>query len=163
MRMATAPGVAWSFPPPICTSWRVESLQTTGPYRTRERNPWASASSRPPASPGTVRLCLCEIKIFEGLHSNKCSPSTLLCGRRVLFGPLGVFHMLLFWTLVLHGSICISFVTANFSHVWMWDKHVNLTSPSLSGLADADENCKRFMDRCMPEAFKKVSDRDPEI
>lgn len=30
-------------------------------------------------------------------------------------------------------------------------------SCSLSGLADADENCKRFMDRCMPEAFKKVS------
>ncbi|MEQ2170516.1 hypothetical protein GOODEAATRI_001016 [Goodea atripinnis] len=26
----------------------------------------------------------------------------------------------------------------------------------LSGLADADENCKRFMERCMPEAFKKV-------
>ncbi|XP_026201109.1 ubiquitin carboxyl-terminal hydrolase 24 isoform X7 [Anabas testudineus] len=24
------------------------------------------------------------------------------------------------------------------------------------GLADADENCKRFMDRCMPEAFKKL-------
>jgi len=24
------------------------------------------------------------------------------------------------------------------------------------GLADADENCKRFIDRCMPEAFKKV-------
>lgn len=30
-------------------------------------------------------------------------------------------------------------------------------SASLSGLADADENCKRFIDRCMPEAFKKVS------
>ncbi|NWH48288.1 UBP24 hydrolase, partial [Fregata magnificens] len=25
------------------------------------------------------------------------------------------------------------------------------------GLSDSDENCKRFMDRCMPEAFKKVS------
>uniref|UniRef100_A0A8C6PJW9 Ubiquitin carboxyl-terminal hydrolase 24 n=1 Tax=Nothobranchius furzeri TaxID=105023 RepID=A0A8C6PJW9_NOTFU len=24
------------------------------------------------------------------------------------------------------------------------------------GLADADENCKRFVDRCMPEAFKKL-------
>ncbi|XP_029684386.1 ubiquitin carboxyl-terminal hydrolase 24 isoform X3 [Takifugu rubripes] len=24
------------------------------------------------------------------------------------------------------------------------------------GLAEADENCKRFMDRCMPEAFKKL-------
>ncbi|RVE73915.1 hypothetical protein OJAV_G00036080 [Oryzias javanicus] len=24
------------------------------------------------------------------------------------------------------------------------------------GLADADENCKRFLDRCMPEAFKKL-------
>ncbi|XP_034559386.1 ubiquitin carboxyl-terminal hydrolase 24 isoform X5 [Notolabrus celidotus] len=24
------------------------------------------------------------------------------------------------------------------------------------GLADADENCKRFIDRCMPEAFKKL-------
>ncbi|XP_055363801.1 ubiquitin carboxyl-terminal hydrolase 24 isoform X3 [Betta splendens] len=24
------------------------------------------------------------------------------------------------------------------------------------GLADADENCKRFMERCMPEAFKKL-------
>lgn len=34
---------------------------------------------------------------------------------------------------------------------------MNQTSASLSGLADADENCKRFMDRCMPEAFKKVS------
>lgn len=25
-----------------------------------------------------------------------------------------------------------------------------------AGLADADENCKRFTDRCMAEAFKKV-------
>ncbi|NXW84089.1 UBP24 hydrolase, partial [Alopecoenas beccarii] len=24
------------------------------------------------------------------------------------------------------------------------------------GLSDSDENCKRFMDRCMPEAFKKL-------
>lgn len=39
----------------------------------------------------------------------------------------------------------------------MWDKYVNPTSLLLSGLADADENCKRFIDRCMPEAFKKVS------
>lgn len=35
------------------------------------------------------------------------------------------------------------------------EMNVNPTSPS--GLADADENCKRFTDRCMPEAFKKVS------
>lgn len=25
-----------------------------------------------------------------------------------------------------------------------------------AGLSESDENCKRFMDRCMPEAFKKV-------
>lgn len=31
------------------------------------------------------------------------------------------------------------------------------------GLAEADENCKRFMDRCMPEAFKKVIDEAPEV
>uniref|UniRef100_A0AAR2M4D3 UBA domain-containing protein n=1 Tax=Pygocentrus nattereri TaxID=42514 RepID=A0AAR2M4D3_PYGNA len=30
------------------------------------------------------------------------------------------------------------------------------TSLARLGLADADENCKRFMDRCMPEAFKKL-------
>lgn len=35
---------------------------------------------------------------------------------------------------------------------------VKSTFPSLPGLADADENCKRFVDRCMPEAFKKASD-----
>lgn len=50
-----------------------------------------------------------------------------------------------------------------FFHVWAWDKYVNPTSPPLPGLADADENCKRFIDRCMPEAFKKVSKEDPEI
>ena len=26
------------------------------------------------------------------------------------------------------------------------------------GLAEADENCKRFMDRALPECFKKVCD-----
>ncbi|KAK1795882.1 hypothetical protein P4O66_008991 [Electrophorus voltai] len=30
------------------------------------------------------------------------------------------------------------------------------TSLARLGLADADENCKRFTDRCMPEAFKKL-------
>ncbi|XP_076873154.1 ubiquitin carboxyl-terminal hydrolase 24 isoform X4 [Brachyhypopomus gauderio] len=30
------------------------------------------------------------------------------------------------------------------------------TNLARMGLADADENCKRFMDRCMPEAFKKL-------
>lgn len=57
MRMGTALGAAWSFPPPTCTSWRAESSPTTGPYLTRERSPWASVLSRPPASPDTVRLC----------------------------------------------------------------------------------------------------------
>lgn len=53
---------------------------------------------------------------------------------------------------------------ANFSPMFLaWDEYVNPTSPSLPGLADADENCKRFMDRCMPEAFKKVSKEDSEI
>lgn len=33
---------------------------------------------------------------------------------------------------------------------------MNLSPISPPGLAEADENCKRFMDRCMPEAFKKV-------
>lgn len=64
MRMGTAQGAAWSFPPPTCMSWRVESLLTTGPYLTKERSPWASVSSRPPASPGTVRPCLWGMKIF---------------------------------------------------------------------------------------------------
>lgn len=58
MRTGTAQGAAWSFPPPTCTSWRAESLPTTGPYLTRGRNLWASVSSRPPASPVTVRFCL---------------------------------------------------------------------------------------------------------
>lgn len=53
--MATARAAAWSFPPPTCTSWRVGSSPTTGPYRTSERSRWASASSPPPAWPGTVR------------------------------------------------------------------------------------------------------------
>ncbi|EMP33605.1 Ubiquitin carboxyl-terminal hydrolase 24 [Chelonia mydas] len=30
------------------------------------------------------------------------------------------------------------------------------------GLSDSDENCKRFMDRCMPEAFKKAFNPDNE-
>ena len=44
----------------------------------------------------------------------------------------------------------------------MWVKYVNPSSPHLSGLADADENCKRFIDRCMPEAFKKVGNKETE-
>lgn len=56
-------------------------------------------------------------------------------------------------------NVCSQF----FPHVLAWDEYVNPTSPSLPGLADADENCKRFMDRCMPEAFKKVSKEDSEI
>lgn len=39
---------------------------------------------------------------------------------------------------------------------------MNPSSVSPPGLAEADENCKRFMDRCMPEAFKKVINEDPE-
>lgn len=58
MRMGTAQGAAWSFPPLTCTSWRVESLPTTGPYRTKERSPWASVSLHLPASPDMVRLHL---------------------------------------------------------------------------------------------------------
>lgn len=106
---------------------------------------------------GNENLCFC-IKLNALLLRN-------CVGGMFLFAPLGVFHMLLFWTLMLHGSICMSVVTANFFffHAWAWDKYVNPTSPSLPGLADADENCKRFIDRCMPEAFKKVSKEDPEI
>lgn len=59
--------------------------------------------------------------------------------------------------------VVVGFVTCN---CWMLFTHyftpscqsittVSLTF-SLSGLADADENCKQFMDRCMHEAFKKV-------
>lgn len=63
----------------------------------------------------------------------------------------------LFWRLVsvdLHvGSQFRSFLIKNL---------VNPPSVSPPGLAEADENCKRFMDRCMPEAFKKVSDERPE-
>lgn len=35
-----------------------------------------------------------------------------------------------------------------------YNQHVFLY---FSGLAEADENCKRFMDRALPECFKKVS------
>lgn len=44
-----------------------------------------------------------------------------------------------------------------------WDEPVSPSSVSPPGLAEADENCKRFMDRCMPEAFKKVSNQHPEV
>lgn len=40
-----------------------------------------------------------------------------------------------------------------YVHILYFKKH----SPFCKGLSDSDENCKRFMDRCMPEAFKKVS------
>lgn len=56
MRMGTALGEAWSFPPPTCMNWKVESLLTTGPYLTRERSPWASVSLPPPALLDMVRL-----------------------------------------------------------------------------------------------------------
>lgn len=39
---------------------------------------------------------------------------------------------------------------------------MKLSSISPPGLAEADENCKRFMDRCMPEAFKKVTNEASE-
>lgn len=51
------------------------------------------------------------------------------------------------------GSQFLSFLIKNL---------VNPPSVSPPGLAEADENCKRFMDRCMPEAFKKVIDEGPE-
>lgn len=130
MRMGTARGAAWSFPPPTCTSWRVESLPTTGPYLTRERSPWASVLSRPPASPGTVRKstivrdenCFFKICIkVNALHLCYC------VGGVGLIWTVGVvFHMLLFWTLVLHGSNCISFVTANFFFPMFGCENVNL-------------------------------------
>lgn len=77
MRMGTAPGAAWSSPPPTCMSWRVGSSLTTGPYLTKERSPWASVSLHPPVSPDTVRQHFCALKIvvFEDLHSTRCSPS----------------------------------------------------------------------------------------
>jgi len=40
---------------------------------------------------------------------------------------------------------------------------VNPAAPPPPGLADADENCKRFIDRCMPEAFKKVSGKEIKV
>ena len=46
----------------------------------------------------------------------------------------------------------------------MWDiKKINVLPFFLPGLADADENCKRFMDRCMHEAFKKVRGPTAEV
>lgn len=60
-----------------------------------------------------------------------------------------------------HGSICV-YVTANmcvFPPPLPQRLAVYSTFSSLPGLADADENCKRFVDRCMPEAFKKASDK----
>lgn len=55
---------------------------------------------------GNENLCFC-IKLNALLLRN-------CVGGMFLFAPLGVFHMLLFWTLMLHGSICMSVVTANF-------------------------------------------------
>lgn len=83
-------------------------------------------------------------------------------GGHLWFGPLGVFHMCYFGHLLyIAQSVCF-LLFHFFLHVWVWDKSVNSASLSLSGLADADENCKRFMDRCMPEAFKKVNNENPE-
>lgn len=61
-RTGTAPGASWSFPPPTCTSWRAVFSPTTGPSPTRERSRWASVWLRPPALPGTVRMCQRAIK-----------------------------------------------------------------------------------------------------
>ena len=90
----------------------------------------------------------------EGVHQIARSPYSFV-GVACFILTVGCFsHVVILDNLMLHGSIC-AFVTAKFifSSVWAWDK----SSLSLSGLADADENCKRFIDRCMPEAFKKVS------
>lgn len=72
MKMGTAREAAWSFPPPTCMSWRVESSLTTGPYLTSERSPWASVSSPPPALLGTVRSCA--FVWFQDPELSLCSP-----------------------------------------------------------------------------------------
>lgn len=113
MRMETALGAAWSFPPPTCTSWRAESLPITGPYLTRERSPWANVSSHPPASPDMVRTSVCVwdenlfLKVSVKLNDlclRYCVGGMFCLDRRLFF--------MLFWTL--HGSICIIFAKANF-------------------------------------------------
>lgn len=73
---------------------------------------------------GNENLCFC-IKLNALLLRN-------CVGGMFLFAPLGVFHMLLFWTLMLHGSICMSVVTANFFSsmlgrgINMWIQHLPL-------------------------------------
>lgn len=109
------------FPTTNLYELRVGSSLTTGLYPIRERNPWASASSPPPALHGMVRAFCFFIPVSKQSASS--------CGWDVSLDHVGVFFFL----------------------------GLNPTSPSPPGLTDADENCKRFMDRCMPEAFKKVS------
>lgn len=163
MRMGTAPGAAWSFPPPTCTSWRVESSRTTGRYLTRGRSPWASVLSHPPASPGTVRPCLCGRNFvfvcfkLNALNLRNCVGSLFRLDRWVLFTCCYFGHLY-------HMAQSVALMSQPISlHFQTLHEFVNPTFPSLPGLADADENCKRFIDRCMPEAFKKVSSEDPDI
>lgn len=58
------------------------------------------------------------------------SPSALLCGWCVSFG---VFHMLLFWTLVLYGTICSYFFSHLFSSLdveWICKSNISLSARS---------------------------------
>lgn len=60
-----------------------------------------------------------------------------------------------------HGSFCTHVAANVLRFLFLFFLCLAVTSTcrlSLPGLADADENCKRFVDRCMPEAFKKASD-----
>lgn len=139
MRTGTAPGAAWSFPPPTCTSWRAGFSPTTGPYRTRGRSRWASVWSHQPASLGTVRTCSQWMSFF-------------ICVCVCCFGNL-------VW-LIHTSAVCFFLFICLF--ICHWDELMKLSSVSPPGLAEADENCKRFMDRCMPEAFKKVTHEAPE-
>lgn len=96
--------------------------------------------------------------MLNALHLCYCVGGVFSLHCRVFFFFF-LLIMFLFWTLMSHGSIC-TYVTAN---VIFSTFGCEIKKCSLPGLADADENCKRFVDRCMPEAFKKVSNEHEEI
>lgn len=82
-RTGTAREAAWSSPPPTCTSWRAGSSPITGPYHTRERSPWASASSPPAALHGTVRERRSSYFTFQ--NTNHRGGGMVSLDRRVVF------------------------------------------------------------------------------
>lgn len=83
---------------------------------------------------------------------------TSYCGWKSMLVMNEQWHVYYCWFSLVFWKTCNELPEVIFKSWFFWffntlKKHSSLCK----GLSDSDENCKRFMDRCMPEAFKKVS------